>query len=80
MLETIYFEGCCTSKEVEKVLKVKLSSGEVSLVVLRMTCCEVQVVRRQFWASGRPDDHLICTLHVWLSLKQTWVIIQGKYV
>ena len=27
-----------------------------------MTCCEVQVVRRQFWASGRPDDHLICTL------------------
>ena len=27
-----------------------------------MTCCEVQVVRWQFWVSGRPDDHLICTL------------------
>ena len=62
VLETVYFEGWCTSKQVEKVLKVK-SSGEVSLVVPRMTCCEVQVVRRQFRASGRPDDHLICTLH-----------------
>ena len=63
VLETIYFEGWCTSKQVEKVLKVKLKfRGSISLVVPRMTCCEVQVVRRQFWASGCPDDHLICTL------------------
>ena len=57
--------------------KSNSSSGEVSLVVPRMTCCEVQVVRRQFWASGRPDDHLTCTL-VWGALQLMQNHVKGE--
>ena len=45
MLETVYFEGWCTSKQVEKVLEVKLKfSGSKS----------GRPTDDLLWSSGRP--------------------------
>ena len=54
-------------KRWKRFSKSNSSSGEVSLVVPWITCCEVRVVRRQFWAPGQPlnlhtvpDETLFC--------------------